>query len=171
MALSVGVSLSPDARLLSPAIAVPTRVDRRHWESAILFLLIMGTLAFISTLHAVWQELALTTVASTPAFQYVSIEGVLVDLTLSSSTPQVQLTATDGTDQTVRLDLANTSVFEHGAVLNLAHLRPGQFVKITAQDDHGRAIARSIEIVKSPQEMEPGPPTLSPLHEPTPLLH
>ena len=157
MVLSVGGSLSHHARLLSPAIAVPTRVDRRQWGSSILFLLIMGALAFVSTRHAGWQELALAHRESTPTFESASIEGVIVDFDLSSRAPQLQVTDTDGNDRTVVLNRAGTSVFESGAVLSLTHLRPGQFVKIYTQIARDSSIARSIEIVKSPQEMEPGP--------------
>lgn len=157
MAFSLGGAFSP---LVIWAIAAPLRLDRRQWAFPALFLFLFGGLALFSTHHNAWQAIAPATFASTPALQTASIEGVIVDLTLSSRAPQLALTTTGRINQTVMLNLTGTSVFTQGGVCNLAHLRPGQFVKIYARLDHDQAIARSIEIVKSPQEMETGPATL-----------
>ena len=157
MALSVGGTLSPS---LMPAVAAPLRLDRRQWGLSLLVLFMFGGIVLLSSHHNAWQALASTTSASPPALHSASIEGVLVDCTLSAPDPQLVLTTTNRTNQTVMLNLASTAVFTQGSVLNLAHLRPGQFVKIYAWLNHDQAIAQSIEIVKSPQEMEPGPATL-----------
>ena len=96
--------------------------------------------------------------ASAP--QSVWVEGVIVDFKLSSDTPRLHLATTDSREVVVALSRSRTSVVYDGTVLSLAHLRLGELVGVRSIRQNGEPVARTIEILKTPQQLELGPRVL-----------
>jgi hypothetical protein len=148
--------------ILASAVPAPIRVGRQHHVPYLPLLAVLAG-ALLVSLRDFWPVGAPVGFGHGSLPQSVLLEGVVEDFRLSSRKPHVALTTPNGQHRTLQLDLNTTSVFKTGMVLHPAHLRVGQRVRVSAISQPGELLvmARSIEIVKSPQEMEPGPAELS----------
>ena len=148
--------LSDRAGTMLPLVAAPAPIGR-HPQTVLvgpLVVLLVGMLALGT--RTLRQGVTLTA-PSTPPPPIETVEGVIVDFAAGTRAPYLQLTLLDGQDLTLSLNPNRTSVYKTGLALHVAHLRLGQLVKVTALRQGGRWLARSIQIEKVPQELEPGP--------------
>ena len=81
------------------------------------------------------------------------VEGIVEALEYRAHTPTLRVVTQEGRTWSLAADANATSVFQDGAVLNLAHLRLGQWVRIRFVGVVGGAVrdaaAQSIEIVET----------------------
>jgi len=150
--VAVGVS----GGSLMPAMPAPVQVGEHHHAPHLpLLALLAGALTL--SLGDLWPLAMPLRLGDGSPPQSVFVEGVVEDFSLSSGVPHITLTTLNGQRRTLQLDLNATSVFKPGVALHPAHLRIGQRIRVSAISGPDAIMARSIEIVKTPQEMEPGP--------------
>jgi hypothetical protein len=124
-------------------ISAPTRTASRQpaWGLKVIVAgLIGGSLAVAGAGGAVWQA------ARAPAL--LPAEGVWTDARIATLGSQTMRLGTGhGREWTLGLDFNYTSVFRReGGVLNIAHLRQGQQVKVLSGLRGGKMMAKAIEI-------------------------
>ena len=141
------------------ATAIRRGMHWGYWVGGILFSLWAAWMATAG--QRVWYV-----AFSTPWAAAISssappmVNGVIVDLAISTQTPYVQVITTANEEVSLKLAPYATNVIHDGAVLNLTHLKRGQFISASSILKGGKPVARTIEIVKTPQQMEPGPARL-----------
>ena len=142
--------------VVTQAVTASAQVGKPHRTSYSALLLMLAVAALTPAGRKIWKTALVFSPPSTMQHTQ-SIEVVVVGLDLFSQTPRLELTSVDGQDVTLELSQYSTSVFQKGGVLNLTHLRLGELVRVDCALQRGRPVARSIEIVKTPQALELGP--------------
>lgn len=93
------------------------------------------------------QPAPASTSAAAPSAPKLSIaEGTVSAIDLTSLTPTVKLTGSDGKVWTIGVDLKATTVWDNGQAAQLAQVHAGQRVRVRYQEKDGKPIATAIRL-------------------------
>lgn len=129
-----------------PALAEVLELEHTHHRNqrvALMMAGIVGSVAGVGAWSAMRQpEQATGAVAILPGEQLWAAARIM-----GLDDRSMQLITPDGRTEELALDFGYTSVFQEGGVLSIAHLRPGQQVRVLAGRRAGQVIAKAIAVV------------------------
>ena len=149
---------------------------RRSWTAWMIVGLMISGISTVGAQEHAGKPLAekkapqTAPASSTTAPKTARAQGSITSLNLTSQTPEIKLSASDGKLWTFGLNPKTVVVWKNGQLSKPEELKTGDRVNVRYAEKDGKNWVRAIEIVQAPQQPTTTAATPAPMPTPTPSM-